>query len=112
MLVGGRVQDDLRPKIGEDAFDLGPVPDIRHHGKDLRGRPPKAIHQVEELRLVDVKEGGRTRLELEHRPGQLAADRASGPGDQNPFPVQELADGRVIDLDLVPARAGPQPGPP
>ena len=94
-MISGRNSD-------EDRVHLGPVPDVPDHREDLRRRPAEAIHQVEELGLVDIEQGRRARLELEHRPGQLAPDGAAGPGDEHPLPVHEGADGREIDLDLLP----------
>ncbi len=103
MLVGGGVEDDLRPVLLEDPVDLLLVGDVGQHGLGV----VQALEgELVQQRLVAVEEDEPLRLVLGHLAGDLAADRAAGAGDDDgrageiPLDVVRM-DGRVRTTEQV-----------
>ena len=105
VLVRGGVEDDIRPDRAEHLPDPGLVPDV---GDDDLGaveqRPPVQLElQRVHVRLVVVEHVQGRRVMAPDLAAQLLADRAAGPGDEDPGAGEHGLHRRLEDPALGPA---------
>ena len=102
VLQRGRVEDNLRPQLGEDHIETDIVTDVQKAGDDVELRVPFAQGLVDQvgvvLRTVDEHqlagfEGG----DLED---EFGPDRAAGTRDEYGLVLDERSDRRVFILDF------------
>ena len=117
VLVGRRVQHDIRRVVPEDLLDPGPVADIRDLDPEVQRVPvadPELLLDIVGAVLVDIQDDQPLRLAAGDLAGQLRADGAAAAGDHDllaPVPghgllaqeladgtVQQVLDGKIVDL--------------
>ena len=102
VLVGGGVEDDRRPVLGEDLAHALLLLAVREHGGEHRGRYVALVLELaldrEEVVLGVVEQHDPVRLHAGDLAAQLRADRAAGAGHEHGLPGEVGADALELHL--------------
>ena len=113
VLVGGGVEDDLRPVLGEDLAHPLLVLDVGQHRDreaDVALADELAL-DLEQVRLAVVEQHEPARVHARDLAAQLGADRPARAGDQHAAAGQVAADGLDLHPHRVAARGRPRRAP-